>query len=101
MDYGFYFTGSLEAMTNVQLVGNNGTLCFLQELLLLCVFLQLLSSFRYFLSYLFTDPFQAVSDGSHYREVRFHYLQCCEGSGQRACQSSQKEGRTKLIEGYH
>jgi hypothetical protein len=31
MDYGFYFTGSLEAMTNVQLVGNNNTLCFLQE----------------------------------------------------------------------
>ena len=24
-------------------------------------------------------PFQAVSGGSHYREVRFHYLQRCEG----------------------
>jgi hypothetical protein len=38
MNYGFYFTGSLEAMTNIQLVGNNGTLCFLQELLQLVSF---------------------------------------------------------------
>jgi hypothetical protein len=86
MDYGFYFTGSLEAMTNVHLVGNNSTICCLQESLLLCVFLQLLSFSGYFLSCLFTNPFQTVSDGSRYREVRFHYLRCCEGSGQRACQ---------------
>jgi hypothetical protein len=80
VDYGFYFTGSLEAMTNVQLVGNNGTLCCLQESPLLCVFLQLLSFSRYFLSCLFTNPFQAVSDGSHYRDVRFHIHTCPDPS---------------------
>jgi hypothetical protein len=36
-----------------------------------------LSFFNYF-----TNPFQAVSNVSHYREVHFHYLQCYEGSGQ-------------------
>src|SRR5438045_2185571 len=65
------YWGLLEAMTSIQFVGNNGTLCFLQELLLLCVILQLLSFSRYFLSCVFINPFQAVSDGSHYREVRF------------------------------
>jgi hypothetical protein len=55
-DYGFYFTGSLEVMINLQLVNNNDTLCFLQESLLFCVF-------NYF-----TNPFQAVSNVSHYRE---------------------------------
>ena len=39
------------------------------------------------LSCLFTTLFQAVSDGSHYREeTRFHYLRRCEGGGQRAYQ---------------
>ena len=45
----------------------------------------LLSS--HFLSCLFTTLFQAVSDGSHYREeTHFYYLRRCEGSRQRAYQ---------------
>jgi hypothetical protein len=47
--------------------------------------LQLLCFSRYFLLCLFITLFQAVSDGSYYREeTRFYHLRRCEGSGQRA-----------------
>src|SRR5271170_82704 len=55
------------------------------HLQLLCF--QPLSFSSHFLSCLFTTLFQAVSDGSYYREeTRFHYLRRCEGGGQRAYQ---------------
>jgi hypothetical protein len=42
-------------------------------------------------------PLLRLSDGSHYREVRFYYLQRCEGSGQWACQYLAGEGWVDLI----
>src|SRR2546429_9594495 len=101
MDYVFYFTGSLEAITNVQLVGINCTLCFLQESLLFCVFLQLLSFSRYFLLCLFTNPFQAVPMEAIIVKSASIISNIVRAVDSGLVNTSQKEGRTKLIEGCH